>query len=111
MPLGDRPKRRATTPADDEKLEQEWRSVNRHRGYLGPSIIEMMWEELDRLVAFILDELGAAEETQNAKAQALGVAYCIALLQNPYTARLSREDAVNSVRQRAMERYYAADDE
>ena len=104
--LGNRPKRRATTVEDTEKLEAEVRKIVGHRGYMGPSLLEMLWEELDSLVKGIIEaNLPEAEKT-NCKAQALGVAYCIAVIQNPYSARLAREDAIEAVRRQSMERYH-----
>ena len=104
-----RQKRRATTAEDNEKLEAEVRKLNGHRGFLGDSLIEIIWQDMDRLVNMIMDEPMNDQERELSKAQALGLSYAIAVIQNPYTARLARDAAIDGVRRQAMERYHAAD--
>lgn len=90
-----------------------------HRMYAGPSILDTIWAELDRIVEAI-EELKAGErEGQELmgddevdetllsfKGQATGLAYAIAVIQNPYTARLARDVAIDAVRKQAMAHYY-----
>lgn len=82
----------------------------------GKSILEIMWEELDEIMdrlmtdgrpeddpaIVVLDTRGLAAEWQaygEERGQAQGVAYCLAVLINPYAVN------VDNVRSTAMERW------
>jgi hypothetical protein len=87
--------------------------------YAGPSILDTIWAELDRVVEAIealkageregQDLMGDDEVEQELlglKGQATGLAYAVAVIQNPYTARLARDVALDAVRKQAMAHYY-----
>lgn len=62
----------------------------------GKSLLQLMWEELDTIMERLMTE-GAANEDD--RGMALGVAYCIALVTNPYHVD------IEAVREEAMERW------
>lgn len=64
----------------------------------GKSILETLWEELDTIVDRILSGTPAKDGRDPGRAE--GVAYCIAVFQNPYMPNLE------SVREEATERWY-----
>jgi hypothetical protein len=61
----------------------------------GKSILEMMWEELDAIVERLMG--GGAAEEDTGRAQ--GVAYAIAVIENPYLPDMER------IRNEAMDRW------
>lgn len=63
----------------------------------GKSILELLWEELDRIVERIMADAGDEDD----KGRALGTAYSIAVIQNPYRPN------IEAVRREAMERWEA----
>ena len=63
----------------------------------GKSILEMLYEELDAIVERLM--AGAASEEDKGRAQ--GVAYAIAVIENPYMPNIER------VREAAMDRWEA----
>jgi hypothetical protein len=63
----------------------------------GKSILEMLWEELDAIVERLM--AGAASEEDKGRAQ--GVAYAIAVIENPYLPSVER------IREEAMDRWEA----
>lgn len=67
----------------------------------GKSILEMLWEELDTIVERLMAE-GAGE---NDKGCAQGVAYAIAVIENPYYVDIER------VRKEAMDRWEQQNEE
>jgi hypothetical protein len=64
----------------------------------GPSILEMLWEELDAQLSKLMD---MPEQDRAQAAHCLGIAKCIAIMQNPYSPD------VDAVRREAMERWEA----
>lgn len=61
----------------------------------GPSILEMYWARLDELFAAIMHKGPSAK----ASAEAYGIAWCIAVITNPYNPD------VDEVRREASRRY------
>lgn len=68
--------------------------------YSGESIQEMMWEELDGVMALLM--ANKAKDVAYAKGRAYGLATALALLQTPY------DPNVDSVRAQAMARWEAS---
>lgn len=65
----------------------------------GKSIVEMLWEELDAIVDRIMSDAAAEDGRDPGRAE--GVAYAIAVINNPYGPNL------DLVRGQAMERWEA----
>lgn len=65
----------------------------------GKSILEMLWEELDGIVERLMADGEAADGQDVGRAQ--GVAYAIAVIENPYHVDIER------VRAEAMDRWEA----
>lgn len=63
----------------------------------GKSILEMLWDELETIV----ERLMAGAEAEDDKGRALGTAYAIAVIENPYLPDIER------VRKEAMRRWEA----
>lgn len=66
----------------------------------GKSIIEMLWDTLDTLIDLLMDE-DPQPDPDLLKGKAEGVAYALAVFQNPYLPNL------DAIRQQAMERWEA----
>jgi hypothetical protein len=64
----------------------------------GPTILEMMWQELDSVVDRLMED-GAQAEDGRDPGRAEGVAYCIAIITNPY------EVNIEAIREEAMVRW------
>lgn len=69
----------------------------RDREYVTKSLLERMWEELDSIVERLMS--GAEADDGRDPGRAEGVAFCIALITQPYAPD------VDKIRQLAMERY------
>lgn len=65
----------------------------------GRSIQELLWEELDAIMERLMTDTQAADGRDPGRAE--GVAYCIAVFQNPYLPNIDK------VREQAMERWEA----
>jgi hypothetical protein len=70
----------------------------------GPTLLELMWAQLDRLMRQLLDDGPTQKERETWEyhqliGRAQGVAFCIATVVNPY------KTDVDAVRREAMERY------
>lgn len=91
-------------PSDVERAVKRLVKVNGLRplrpasqACMGKSILEMLWDELDAIVERLMAG-GAAEED---KGKAQGVAYAIAVIENPYLPNVER------IRDEAMDRWEA----
>lgn len=73
------------------------KAAGRPASTAGPSILEMMWEELDSIVDRLCEE-GAAAEDGLDSGRAQGMAHAIAIVEQPY------QPNIEDVRARAMER-------
>jgi hypothetical protein len=72
----------------------------------GKSILEMYWDELDSLMLVLMDpEENVVEVAELRKGRAEGVAWCIAVLVNPY------HPDINAIRGQAVDRYNATIDQ
>ena len=69
----------------------------------GKSILEMLWDELDGIVERL--QAGAEAEDGNDVGRAQGVAYAIAVIENPYHVDMER------IRAEAMDRWEAQNEE
>lgn len=65
--------------------------------YAGPSLHELLWDEMDRLMEGLMT--GQDAEDGGDKYRAQGVAYCLAVFTNPYAP------SVDAIRATAMERW------
>jgi hypothetical protein len=63
----------------------------------GPSILELMWKELDAVIDQI-QQTSNGQEMRQLRAEATGIAKCVAIILNPY------KPDVNAVRQFAAAR-------
>ena len=63
----------------------------------GKTILELLWDELDAIMDRLMSD-GEAEDGRD-PGRAEGVAYCIAVMQNPYLPN------IDAVREQAMERW------
>jgi hypothetical protein len=72
----------------------------------GKTILELMWEDLDNTMDLIMDDNLAWEgdDYENTRGRASGVAWCIALVSNPYV------DGFEGVRELAVERWQQRQD-
>lgn len=67
----------------------------------GKTILELLWEELDAIMDRLMTGAEADDERDPGRAE--GVAYSIAVMQNPYLPN------VDNVREQAMQRWEAAE--
>lgn len=65
----------------------------------GKSILEMYWDELDGLMLVLMDPDEDLASVEMRKGRAEGVAWCIAVLVNPY------HPDINTIRAQAVDRY------
>lgn len=83
------------TPMGKGKKALKKQAMEEAPSCAGKSLLEIMWEELDTIVERMMAGAGAEDD----KGMALGVAYCIAVVTNPYYVN------VEAVREEAMERW------
>lgn len=80
-------------------------STGSRPSYAGRSILEIIWQELDHMMEIIMDadKYDLAEPIDWYRARANGIAYAIAVIQNPYEINLSQ------VREQAKQRWQDAE--
>ena len=66
----------------------------------GQTILELLWQELDAIMERLMTDQEAEDDRDPGRAE--GVAYCIAVMQNPYLPN------IDAVREQAMERWEAS---
>lgn len=93
----------AMTPANANVLSDLLRAAVVDAGgqdCAGKSILELLWDELDSIMERLMTRTGADDLRDPGRAE--GIAYAIAVMQNPYRV------SVDNVRDQAMARWEAA---
>lgn len=95
-PIAHRTQCKVLSQRGDIMSKKDFLRANEDASCAGKSLLELMWEELDETMDRLMVP-GAAAETD--KGQALGIAWCIALVTNPYHVNME------AIREEALERW------